>query len=83
MLLSILAPTPGYPEVNRREHREERGEQQAEGCGGTEIAATIRRPHMVPRAYTARTLFRVGDRWGVTAAELVRMAEESRPRNAA
>lgn len=45
--------------------------------------ATIRRPHMVPRPYTARTLFRVGERWGVTAAELVRMAGKLRPRHAA
>jgi hypothetical protein len=37
--------------------------------------ATIRRPHMVPRPYGRRTLFRVGARWGVTADELVRMAD--------
>ncbi|MEN3977187.1 hypothetical protein [Emcibacter sp. SYSU 3D8] len=36
--------------------------------------ATIRRPHMVPRPYTARTLFRVGDQWAVTAGEVIRMA---------
>lgn len=40
--------------------------------------ATIRRPHMVPRPYTARTLFRIGDRWGVTAAEVMRLADEHR-----
>ncbi|MGE0667962.1 MAG: hypothetical protein AB7O49_15505 [Sphingomonadales bacterium] len=40
--------------------------------------ATIRRPHMVPRPYTARTLFRVGDRWGVTAGEVMRLADDHR-----
>ncbi len=40
--------------------------------------ATIRRPHMVPRPYSARTLFRVGDRWGVTAGEVMRLAQECR-----
>jgi hypothetical protein len=44
--------------------------------------ATIRRPHMVPRPYTARTLFRVGDDWGVTADQVIRMAAESRRRAA-
>ncbi len=44
--------------------------------------ATIRRPHMVPRPYTARTLFRVGDDWGVTADEVVSMAADRRRRAA-
>jgi hypothetical protein len=45
--------------------------------------ATIRRPHMVPRPYTARTLFRVGDRWGVTAEEVMSLAAGYRTRLAA
>ena len=45
--------------------------------------ATIRRPHMVPRPYGRRTLFRVGPLWGVTADELIRMADQSRQRAAA
>ncbi len=44
--------------------------------------ATIRRPHMVPRPYTARTLFRVGDDWGVTADEVMRLAAACRRRAA-
>ncbi len=44
--------------------------------------ATIRRPHMIPRPYTLRTLFRVGDRWGVTAAEVMELADDYRTRRA-
>lgn len=44
---------------------------------------TIRRPHMIPRPYTARTLFRVGDRWGVTADEVLELARDQRSRRAA
>ena len=44
--------------------------------------ATIRRPHMVPRPYGTRTLFRVGDRWGVTADEVIVMAAECLARRA-
>jgi hypothetical protein len=45
--------------------------------------ATIRRPHMVPRPYGPRTRFRVGDRWGVTATEILELAEACRRRPAA
>jgi hypothetical protein len=38
---------------------------------------------MVPRPYGARTLFRVGALWGVTADQVVRMADGFRRRAAA
>jgi hypothetical protein len=44
--------------------------------------ATLRRPHMTPRPYGMATLFRVGERWGVTAAEVMALADRLRRRAA-
>lgn len=44
---------------------------------------TIRRPHMVPRPYGPRTLFRVGERHDVSADEVLQLAEAYQSRAAA